>query len=649
MAERIGVYICRCGGNVTETVDVDSLVAKYAADGRVAACEGHDLLCAPAGREFLAGEIKSKKLDKLVIAACSPREHEKTFRKVCDGVGMNPYLFHMSNIREQCAWVHNDKAEATEKADRLIEGGVRRMPFMKPLESRQIDCSADTLIIGAGPAGITAALTLAEAGRKVYLLDRQPSPGGLLLKYEKAAPTFECCPCMMAPKMSAVGENPNITLLANSDVEDIVGFYGNYTVKVTKRARYVDTAACMGCVEVCSEPCPVSVPKEYDERLGMRKAIYTIFPGAVPNAPVIDMKTCVRAKGENCTKCAEACPFGAVVYDQVDEHLTLSVGAVIISTGTELYDAAKIPNLGYGRVPDVYTSLEFERLGSTTGCTAGKIVKKDGTQPKKIGILHCVGSLDKRYNEYCSQICCEYAMKFGVLAKEGMPEVEVVNFYKELTLAGKAYETMAKRTVHEGTKLVRVDNPNDVKVGQNGAGIKVEYTQSGAAKSETVDMLVLCPALRPASGTDEFVKMLTLKTSADGFLAEENVNMATTATTTDGIFIAGAARGPCGVAAATTQAQAAAGQVLAKLQPGKKLDVEVITAILDEEICSGCKTCIVMCPYKAISFDEGKKHAVLNEVLCRACGTCVASCPSGALDGKFFTREAVLAEMGGVL
>lgn len=649
MAHKVGVYICRCGTNISDVVNVDQLVEKYGKDKRVSVSAPHDFLCAPAGREFLAQEIRTKGVDRIVIVACSPREHEITFRRVCEGAGLNPYLFQMVNIREHCAWVHNDKAAATEKADHMIEAAIRRVLLHQPLEKCELDCSTDTMIIGGGPAGIQAALSLAEAGRKVYLVDRLPSIGGWIPKYEKAAPTFECCPCMLAPKIAQVGENAkNIELLTYTDVEDIVGFYGNYTVKVNKKARYVDPVACIGC-GACYEPCPVEVPKEFDERLGKRKAIYTIFPGALPNAPVIDRENCLRFKGQDCKKCMEGCPFGAVVYDQKDEKLEIKVGAIIIATGSKLFDVSRIPNLGYGKVNDVVTAHEFERLGSTTGCTGGKILKKNGNQPKSIGVLHCVGSLDDRYHSYCSQICCEYAMKFGILAKEGMHDCQVTNLYKEMVLAGKGYDLLAKRSLHEGTRTIRIDSPNDCQVSQSGEQVKIEYTVNGQKQSQVFDMLVLCPALEPADGTDKIAQMLQLKKSADGFLAEEQVNMETVATTVNGIFIAGCAAGPKGIASSTAQAQAAAGKIMAKLQPGKKLEVEVITASIDEDRCSGCKTCINMCPYKAITYNAEKKHAQLNEVLCRGCGTCVAACPSGCITGKHFTREEILAEIGGVI
>jgi len=583
-----------------------------------------------------------------VIAACSPKEHELTFRKVCLQSGVNPYLFQMVNIREQVAWVTADKSMATKKAASYMRAAVKRVALHKPLERRSMECKTDALVIGAGPAGMEAALLLAKAGRGVCLVEKTPCIGGKVMLYEEVFPNLECATCMLKPKMDEVLYHERIDLMTCSEVQEVLGFLGNFTVKIKKNARFVDDEKCVGC-GACYEACPVKVKNEFEFGLSERKAIYTPFAGALPNVPLIDRSNCLRFKGEDCTLCQEACPLEAVNYDDKDEVIERDVGAIVIATGFDLFDPSAIEQYGYGRIPEVYTSFEFERILSMTGPTEGKILTKGLKEPKTIAIIHCVGSRNRKYHGYCSGICCLYALKFAHLIKKQLPGTAVSHIYTDWCLPGKDHQAFFD-SVKEKVQAVRTSQPDSIKIEGDGDKITVFFDDvSGEKKHFASDMVILCPAIIPPKGTAEIAKLLSLTRSKDGFLAETHTKLAPVSTAVEGIFIAGCIQGPKDIQSSIAQGAAVSGQILSALVPGRELELEAITAEVNAELCGGCQVCISLCPYKAISWDEESKTAVVNEVLCKGCGTCVAACPSSALESKHFTTLQIFAEIEGVL
>jgi len=1112
MEPKIGVYVCHCGTNIAGTVDVEA-VAEFAATlPNVAVARHYMYMCSDPGQDLIRQDIKGMELNRVVVASCSPTLHERTYRRVCQESGLNPYLFEMANIREHCSWVTEDKEKATEKAKALVSAAVRRVYYQEPLETREVPVNPNTLVVGGGVAGIQAALEIADSKHKVYLVEKEPSVGGHMIQLDKTFPTLDCSACILTPKMSLVGAHPYIDLMSYSEVENVSGYVGNFKVKINKRARYVDVDKCTGCSE-CSNVCPVTVPNEFDLGLGNRKAIYRPFPQAVPNAftidkrglppcrvacpagvnaqgyvalisqgkfkealevlrrtmpfagvcgrvcthpcesecergkvdqpvsirslkrfmsdyemsvgrekatpiertkedkvavigsgpaglaaaydliregypvtvfeaapkaggmmrygipeyrlpekvldneisyiqelgveiktnrPVKDLKDifeqgyeaiflatgawvsqkmgipnedaegvlhaidflnkvnagakvklgkrvavigggnaaidaarvakrlgaedinivyrrsrtempaeaeevneaeregiklnilaapvkvltknnrvtgiqCIRmelgepdasgrrrpvpikgsefdmevdnvimavgqgvdkdalpkeleytswgtlqvdsvtlqtniegvfAAGDvvsgpadviaavaggkevaisidrhlrgadlkegrpetrkrvtevskkgvepkerpvmptlelnkregfvevelgldektaveeaqrclncgvcsECMECVKVCEVGAINQDMEDEIVEVEVGNIIVATGYDAFDPTPIYSYGYGRLDNVLTAMEFERMINASGPTAGEVFLKDGSHPKTVGIIHCVGSRDEKYHEYCSQVCCMYSMKLSHLIREHVPGAQVTEFYIDLRCVGKGFEEFYNRVLDEGTTFVR-GRPAEVtdiaeSPEEEGKLIIIgEDTLVGRQRRVPVDMVVLSTALEPRADAGEVGRMFSISRSADGFFLEKHPKLDPVATMNDGIFVVGCCQSPKDIPNTVAQASAAAARALATISAGS-IEIEAATSVVVEELCSGCKICTDLCPFNAISFDEEKKVSVINDALCKGCGVCVAACPSGAIIGRHFTTQQLMAEIDGVL
>jgi len=654
MGEKIGVYVCHCGSNIAGKVDVEQ-VAEWAADlPDVEISRDYEFMCSSLGQELVENDIKEKGLTRVVVAACSPHMHEQTFRGACARAGLNPYLFEMANIREHDSWIHDDQDRATDKAKALVSAAAHRVVYHEPLEPMKANIKPATLVVGGGVAGIQAALEIAEAGYPVYLVEREPSIGGHMAQLDKTFPTLDCSACILTPKMFDAGNHPNITLLSYSEVERVDGYVGNFTVTIRKKARYVKEDLCTGC-GICVEKCPKRVVDDaFEAGLGYRKAIYRPFPQAVPKYPVIDTEYCIYFGRGKCKACQMFCPTGAIDFEQEDEVVTVEVGNVILATGYDLFDTRQIPQYGYGRLANVFTSLEFERMVNAAGPTGGKIVLRDGvTMPESVAIVHCVGSRDQNYHEYCSRVCCMYSLKFAHLVHERLPDTEVYNFYIDIRTPGKGYEEFYHRLLGEGTHFIRgrVAEITDAVRGPGEEGkliIQAEDTLIGAQRRVPVDMVILSPAIQARHDSAEVAHLFGISCSHDNWFIEKHPKLDPVATMTDGIFIAGCAQGPKDIPDSVAQGGAAAAQVLGLIIRGE-IEIEPVRAEIDEERCSGCRICNNMCPYSAIDFVEDLKVSRVNPALCKGCGTCVAACPSGAITGAHFSNEQVLAEIEGIL
>jgi heterodisulfide reductase subunit A len=654
--ERIGVYVCHCGTNIAGVINVAEVSAwagENLKDNGVVVSRDYKFMCSSLGQELIQKDIKEQKLTRVVVAACSPHLHEATFRNACKGAGLNPYLCELVSIREQSSWVHTDKAAATEKAKALISGGVARVAHHEALEPLRVPIHPATLVVGGGIAGIQAALEIADAGCPVYLVEREPSIGGHMAQFDKTFPTLDCSACILTPKMVQAGSHPNITLLTWSEVEKVDGYVGNFTVTIRKRARYIKEADCTGC-GICWEKCPKKVVDDvFEAGMGNRKAVYVPFPQAVPKYPVIDRENCTYYIKGTCKACEKFCPTGAIAFDQEDEILSIPVGNVILATGYDTFDPRRITQYGYGRLANVFTSLEFERMSNAAGPTGGSVVLRDGkTPPKVVGIVHCVGSRDKNYNEYCSAICCMQSLKFAHLVHE-KTGAEVYNFYIDIRTPAKGYEEFYHRLLEEGTHFVRgkvAEISDAVRLpGEEGKLIvQVEDTLTGNQLRVPVDMAILSTGLEPRRDAKEVAKKFGISCSADGWLIERHPKLDPVATVTEGIFIAGCVQGPKDIPASVAQGAAAAARILGKIQQ-KEIALEPVRATIHEEHCSGCRICNSLCPFNAILFHEDRMVSEVNPALCQGCGTCVAACPAGAITGTGFSNEQVMSQIEGLL
>lgn len=644
--ERIGFFLCECSQNISGTVDVRKIKDELKELPDVVTAEVTNLYCSKEGKIEIIKSIEEHNLTKVVIGACSVKQHEKTFMAVLEEAGLNPYFMQLVNIREHVAWVTSDKDKATAKALALLKAAYHRVYFHEAFEKKEIDATADVLVVGGGLAGCEAALNLASEKRKVYLVETRPSLGGQASKYESSFPSLECCSCMILPILQKVVENPHIELLNYSDVEDVVGFFGNFSVTVNKKAKYVKPDKCIGCNE-CVAPCPVEIPNENDDFLGSRKAIYFQVAGATPFIPVIDKENCLRFKGQDCTKCRDACMFDAIDYEDKDEKIKLPVGAVVLATGFQSFDPSLIPNLNFSSGTEVYTSLQFERLISNTGPTSGKLVKRDGTKPKSLVMVHCVGSRDKRYKNYCSNVCCSVLLKMSSqILKENMAEgIQITHLYRDLTIGSTGMEEMYEKLSDEGVRFIKISNPNDIVLQPEDGKVHVVLPE----KTMTADMVVLATAMIPNKKAEKLIDMLMLSRDEEGFVMPTHRKIDALATPIEGVFVVGSAGYPKDITHSVIDGSAAAGKIGSELQPGKKLEIETLISTIDEEKCSGCKTCISICPYKAIGYDSEKGVSVINEILCRGCGTCAVACPSNAITVRHFENNAILAELGGLL
>lgn len=648
---KIGVYVCHCGTNIAGTVDVEAVRSYAEGLPGVKVSRAYRYMCSDPGQEMIKEDIRANGLERVVVASCSPTLHEATFRRAVAEGGINPYYFQMVNIREQVSWVHTDMAEATRKANDLVRAAVHRVRFHKPLERSRVSVNPAVMVVGGGIAGIHAALTAANAGKKVYLVEREPSIGGHMAQFDKTFPTLDCAACILTPKMTDVRSNPNITLWTMAEVDRVDGYVGNFTVTVRHKPRFIVEDACVGCLE-CIEACVFQrgkFPDEFNLGLNMRKPVYIPFPQAVPQVVVIDQESCIEFRTGRCKKtCVEVCADrNAIDFTQTETFDTVEVGAVIIATGFKTFDPKRTPSYGYGVYPNVYTAMELERLVNASGPTEGHVTLRDGRTPQTVGILHCIGSRDVNTNEHCSRVCCMYSLKLAHLVKE-KTGAEIYNFYIDIRAPGKGMEEFYNRVAEEGVHFIR-GKVADVypEAGNTGRVIlQAEDTLLGRVRKIPVDMVVLATGLEPQADAEAVRRTFNITCAGGGFFMERHPKLAPVSTFTDGIFLAGACQGPKDIPDTVAQAGAAAAEALVLVDRGY-VEMEPNTAYVVSEECSGCKTCIPLCPYTAITRVDEK--AQINPVLCKGCGTCVAACPSGSIRQNLFEDEEIYEEILGVL
>jgi heterodisulfide reductase subunit A len=648
MKKQVGVYICHCGTNISATVDCAGLTEFFGSLPGVKVARDYRYLCSDPGQDLIRKDIRELGIDRVVVAACSPRMHEATFRNVLVQEGINPYFLNIANIREHCSWVHKDRGKATEKAKQIIAAAVARVWRQEALKPRRVEIKPSVLIVGAGIAGIQAALTAASGGMKVVLVERAPYIGGHMAQLDKTFPTLDCASCIFTPKTVEVARNKGIELLTSSEVIEVKGHVGDFRVSIRRNPTFVDANRCTGCGD-CVEACVLKkgVPSEFEERIATRKAIHIPFPQAVPLKAIVDRESCLLLSRGKCKKtCVEACQAGAIDFDQKEEVIEREVGSIILATGYDLFDAHQLPQYGYGVYDNVITNLQFERLSSPSGPTKGEIRLKDGSIPKAIAFLHCIGSRDENAKLHCSRICCMASMKQAHLAKE-KTGAEIYELYIDINAFGKGYQEFYKRVREERIYFIR-GKGSEIYRKDGRLIVEAEDTLLGTPREIAVDMVVLGTGLTAREDTERVAQVFGVSQSADGFFMEAHPKLRPVSTHVEGIFVAGCCQGPKDIPDTVAQAEGAAAEVLALASLGE-MEVEATTATIDPEICSGCKLCIEVCPYSAIEYLENKGIAVVNEALCKGCGSCTAVCPSKAARQKHFTQDQVLAEVEGLV
>jgi len=647
MNKKIGIYICHCGTNIAATVDCEELVRFGTTLPGVTIARDYRYLCSDPGQDLIKKDIRELSLDRVVIAACSPRMHEATFRTLLASEGINPYLLNIANIREQCSWVHQDRQKATEKAKQIIRAAVARVLAHEALKTRKFGIQPAAMVVGAGIAGIQTALNIASGGMNVILIEKAPFIGGHMAQLDKTFPTLDCSSCIFTPKTVEVARSRQIELLVNSEVIEVTGFVGSFKVKIRKNPTYVDYARCTGCGD-CVEACALKkgVPSEFEEGMARRRAIYIPFPQAVPLKAVVDPQNCLLLSKGKCKKpCVEACKAGAIHFDQKEEMIEKEVGSIVIATGYDPFDPHLLPQYGYGVYDNILTNLQFERLSSPSGPTRGEILLKDGTIPKAIAFLHCIGSRDENANLHCSRICCMASMKQAHLAKE-KTGAEIYEFYIDINAFGKGYQEFYKKVREEGIFFIR-GKGSEVFKRDDRLVVAAEDTLLGTPLEIAVDMVVLGTGLTPRGDADSVAQIFGISRSADGFFMEAHPKLKPVATQVEGIFLAGCCQGPKDIPDTVAQASAAAAEVISLLSKGE-IEVEPIVSTIDPELCAGCKLCIEICPHSAIEFLAAKGISSVNEALCKGCGACTAICPSKAARQNHFTHTQVLAEVDGL-
>jgi len=647
MKRKIGVYLCHCGSNIAGYLDV-AKAADYAATlPYVVVARHYSFMCSDPGQDMIKKDIKELGLNGVLVCSCSPTLHLRTFRAACAEAGLNPHLCEMATIRELSSWVHShDKVAATEKAMALIAAGVKRVLYRNPLEAKWAPVNPNTLIVGGGIAGIQTALEIASAGEKVYLVEKEPSIGGRMAQLGKTFPDLDSTEELLIPRMEMVKTSPNIELLTYSEIAEIGGYIGNFKATINKKARCVDETKCNGCGE-CWAKCPVEVPSEFDYGMRKRKAIYIPFSKAVPKIPVIDRKNCRYFIDGSCKACESVCPTKAIDFKQEDKKIEIDAGACIISTGYDTFDPSPITQLGYGKIDNVVTSPEFERMLNPDGPTGGKIVMKNGATPKSVAIAHCVGSRDQNYHQYCSRVCCMYSLKYARLIKQQLgADTNVYQMYIDMRCFGKGHEEFYKQASEEGVNFIRgkigqisTETITDEEKGK--LVVVCEDSLLGSMIRVPVDLVVLSVAMKPRADTADISRAFLLGRSADGFFLERHPKLDPVGTMLDGIFAVGCCHGPKDIGDTVAQATGAAARALELISKGR-VEIESATAFVDEEVCAGCGVCESICAYSAIEVNPKTKLAKVNEAICKGCGACAATCPSKAMQLKNFTHKQLI-------
>ncbi len=660
--QRIGVFVCWCGSNIAATVDVEAVSEALGHEPGVVFSTNYQYMCSQTGQDMIKEKIHEYGLTGVVVCSCSPRMHEATFRKTCEKAGLNPYMVEIANIREQCSWIHKDKAEATEKAIILGRAAIAKVHLNAPLTAGTSPVTKRALVIGGGIAGIQTALDIADAGFEVDIVEKKPTIGGKMTQIDKTFPTLDCAACILTPKMVDCAQNEKISIYSYAEVEAVKGFVGNFHVTIRKKARYVKEDVCTGC-GLCTEKCPQKkVPNEFNLGMDNRRAIYIPFAQAVPKVATIDPNYCTMLKTGKCGVCSRVCTAGAIDYKQKDALIEREYGAIVVATGFNPIKLDQFDEFAYSQSPDVVSSLEFERLMNAAGPTSGTLLRpSDHTHPKTIVFVQCVGSRcdgAQKGKPYCSKICCMYTAKHAMLCREKYPDTDVYVFYIDVRTPGKGFDEFYRRAVEEyGVHYIK---GMVGKVVPEGGKLKVQASDllDNRQLHIDADMVVLAAAIEPDASARPLATMLTASMDTNDFFTEAHPKLRPVESPTAGVFLSGACQGPKDIPETVAQAGAAASKVIGLLSKDQ-LTCNPCVAQPDELMCNGCSSCEKVCPYGAITYVDKefrgpnrttlvRRVAQVNPAVCQGCGACTVACPSGAMDLKGFSNKQIMAEVDAI-
>jgi len=646
-AERIGVYVCHCGGNISDVVDVDRVAREAGELDGVAVARHIMFMCSDEGQKAIVDDIRALGLDRVVVAACTPKLHETTFRRAMLRGGLNPYLFLPANVREQASWAHpHSPLAATEKATRLVRAAVAKARLLEPLEMVSVAAIHRALVVGGGVAGLRAALDLARQGMGVTLLERSPFLGGRATQLHTVFPTEDLARPLVHRLIREVLAQPNVTVLTGTEVTTLTGYVGDFHVSLRRTPRGV--TAELADIDAAIAACPVEASNEFDDGLSWRRAIYRPYPGSEPRLPAIDWRACTR-----CGACVEAAGGRGIDLDDRPVEMDIEVGAIVVATGFDHYEPLE-GEYGYGRSPRVVTLPQLHRMLDPEGPTGGEL-EVDGRVPRAIAFIHCVGSrqvegVDQpgpggKLNEYCSRVCCTATLQAANQVRTRYPETAVVDLYRDIRTYQKDQEAYYVDASKNGVLFLRFDNETRPTVEITDCTdsyplrVKVRDTLTFGTELEVpVDMIVLGVGVMPHDVSD-LVDMTKAPVGSDGFLLEVHPKLRPVESAIPGLLLAGTAQAPMDITESTSAASAAAAKV-ATLLAKDHVEMEPFVARVNPSLCDGCGLCLEACHYAGaialqdVEVEEGlvEKRAYVNPVACKGCGACVPSCPVAALD-----------------
>ncbi|MFA6000532.1 MAG: CoB--CoM heterodisulfide reductase iron-sulfur subunit A family protein [Thermoleophilia bacterium] len=650
---RIGVFVCQCGTNIAGTVTTDKVVSAATSMRDVVHAETLQYSCSDPGQRQILEAVQKKSLTRVVLAACSPRMHETTFRRAVTRAGMNPFMLEMVNIREQCSWIHSDIDQATDKAIDIVRKGVAKARGLKPLFPGRVPVTKHVLVIGGGVAGIQTALDIADAGLPVTLVEKSPTIGGNMARLDKTFPTLDCSSCILTPRMVEAKQHENISLMVNSEVEKVRGYIGNFEIDIRKKATCVIEDRCTGCM-ICQEKCPGKAPDDFNAGVGLSKAISISFPQAVPMVATLRKEYCRQFIKGKCGVCKKVCPADAIDYEQEDVMVTEKFGAIVAATGYELYDWREAyPDYGGGQYPDVITSLQYERMLSASGPTGGHVQRpSDGAEPKNVVFVSCVGSRDESVGRpFCCSVGCMYIAKQAILTKEHIPDSQSYVFYIDIRATGKGYEEFTRRAQKEFGALYLRGRVGKIYPWHGRLMVMGTDTLSGDQVEIEADLVVLATGFAASTGAGELARRMNISYDQYEFFNESHPKLRPVETNTGGVFLAGACQGPKDIPDSVAQASAAAAKVIGLLSKGE-LETSPMVAEVNQTACVGRFKCREVCPYGAIEeleLRDGRVVANVIDSLCQGCGLCNVACPPAVIPLKGYTDNQLIAEVVEVL